>query len=247
MSFKMPSIIISSHIAKKYKIGQPKKLTEFLPSFFSDTKQKEFWALKDVNLEIKQGERVGIIGPNGSGKSTFLKILAGVTSPSKGNIIINGKIAALLEVGTGFHPDLTGNENIYFYGAVQGMTPKEINSRYKEIVDFSGIKKFLETPVKYYSSGMFMRLGFSVAVHLSWDILLLDEILSVGDAQFQEKSMKKIESMMNSGKTVILVSHNLESIRRLCTRAVFFKNGKIKVIGKTSSVIDQYLRQQNES
>lgn len=234
--------VVIKNLSKKYKIGQPKNLTEFLPSLFFAPKQKEFWALQNINLVIPKGERIGIIGPNGSGKSTLLKLLAGITAPTKGEITIKGKVASLLEIGAGFHPDLTGHENINLSGAILGMNSSEIKKKYEEIVNFSGVKKFLDTPVKHYSSGMFLRLAFSVAVHLDWDILLLDEILAVGDSEFQQKSLTKIEELMSSGKTVIFVSHDLNSVKRLCNRTVLFKNGKILKVGETESVIETYLR-----
>jgi len=217
-----------------------------LPSLFSNTKQKEFWALKNINFEIKKGERIGIIGPNGSGKTTLLKILTGITYPTRGEININGRVAALLEIGAGFHPDLTGKENIFLSGSILGMNTSEINKNYKKIVDFSGVKKFLDTPVKYYSSGMFLRLAFSVSIYLEWDILLLDEVLGVGDYEFQERSLAKIDEIVNLGKTIVLVSHDLNSIIRICTKTILLINGKIRKIGENKAVINFYQNQQNE-
>jgi len=236
----MENAVVVNNLWKKYKIGQPKKLGDALPLFFFRQKLKEFSALKNINLTIKKGERLGIIGPNGSGKSTLLKIISGVTAPSLGNFTVTGKVAALLEVGTGFHPDFTGRENIYLYGTVLGMKLNEIKQRFDEIVRFSGIRKFLDTPVKYYSSGMYVRLGFSVAVHLDWDILLVDEVLAVGDADFQKKCLSKIKQSLDSQKSLILVSHNSEFIKSLCTKTVLLDKGRIEKQGKTESVINYY-------
>ena len=236
----MENAVVVNNLWKKYKIGQPKKLGDALPLFLFRQKLKEFWAIKNINLTIKKGERLGIIGPNGSGKSTLLKIISGVTAPSLGNFTVTGKVAALLEVGTGFHPDFTGRENIYLYGTVLGMKLNEIKQRFDEIVRFSGIRKFLDTPVKYYSSGMYVRLGFSVAVHLDWDILLVDEVLAVGDADFQKKCLYKIKQSLDSQKSLILVSHNSEFIKSLCTKTVLLDKGRIEKQGKTESVINYY-------
>jgi lipopolysaccharide transport system ATP-binding protein len=233
------------NVWKKYKIGQPKKLAEAIPSFFSNNKQKEFWALRNVNLKIRKGERIGIIGPNGSGKSTLLKILAGITYPTRGRFTAKGKVAALLEVGAGFHSDLTGQENIFLSGTILGMNTSEIRRKYEEIVFFSGVKKFLETPVKYYSSGMFVRLAFSVAIHLNWDVLLLDEVLSVGDSDFQQKSLRKMEELFNSERTVLFVSHNLDLVRKICGKSILLKSGMIQKIGKSEKVIEFYQRNPN--
>jgi len=198
-------------------------------------------SLKDINLEIKHGEVLGIIGPNGAGKSTMLKILSKITSPTSGSIKYKGRIASLLEVGTGFQTELTGRENIYLNGAINGMNTKEVKKRLDEIVDFSGVEKFLDTPVKRYSSGMFVRLGFSVAAHLDPDILVVDEVLAVGDAAFRQKAVKKMGDISKTeGRTVLFVSHNMESIKSLCTRAVLLHNGSIIKDGSPSEVIDHY-------
>lgn len=243
MSFNQSeNAVIVNNLWKKYKIGQPIKLGDALPLFLFRQQLKVFWAIKNINLSIKKGERLGIIGPNGSGKSTLLKIISGVTFPSTGNFSTNGKVAALLEVGTGFHPDFTGRENIYLYGTILGMSLDEIKQKFDEIVKFSGIKKFLDTPVKYYSSGMYVRLAFSVAVHLDWDILLIDEVLSVGDIDFQKKCLSKIEEVLKSGKTLILVSHNLDIIKKFSSKVIYIDGGKIQKIGKAESVINYYLR-----
>lgn len=200
------------------------------------------WALKDINFEVKQGEILGVIGKNGAGKSTLLKLLSKVTGPTKGSIKVNGRIASLLEVGTGFHPELTGRENIFLNGAILGMNKKEINSKLDEIVEFSGIGKYLDTPVKRYSSGMKVRLGFAVAAHLEPDILIVDEVLAVGDADFQKKCIGKMNDVSkNQGRTVLFVSHNMASIMELCDRALLMQNGTVKSVGRVSDIIPEYL------
>lgn len=204
---------------------------------------EKFWALKDISFDVMPGEIFGIVGQNGSGKSTLLKILSQVVEPSEGNIKIRGKIASLLEVGTGFHPELTGRENIFFNGSMLGMSRKEIQSKFNDIVEFSEIERFIDTPVKFYSSGMYVRLAFSVAAHLEPDILILDEVLAVGDANFQKKSMKKIKSTMENGTTVLFVSHSMASVQQLCSRALMLSSGKIVVLGTTDEVVDRYNNQ----
>lgn len=207
-----------------------------------DTKE-EFWALRHVNLEIHKGDIVGIIGHNGAGKSTLLKILTGITPPTEGEIIMHGHVASLLEVGTGFHPELTGRENIFLNGAILGMTKKEIVKKFDEIVAFAGIEKFLDTPVKYYSSGMYVRLAFSVAAHMEPDILLLDEVLAVGDADFQKKCLGKMEEVTKGeGRTILFVSHNMEAIQKLCKKAILLEAGNVKAVGKTNDVLAIYLK-----
>lgn len=204
---------------------------------------KNFWALKKINLKIYKGESVGIIGPNGAGKSTLLKLLSQITPPSKGEILINGKITSLLEVGTGFNPELTGRENIFLNGALLGMSLNEIKSKFNKIVKFAEISKFLDIPVKHYSSGMYMRLAFAIAVHVEQDILLLDEVLAVGDAKFQKKSISKMEEVTKSmGKTIIFVSHNMSAIQNICERCVFIEDGQVKASGKPSGVVEGYLK-----
>jgi len=206
------------------------------------TKKEEFWALREVSVEIKQGEIIGIIGRNGAGKSTLLKILTGITPPTEGEIVMRGRTASLLEVGTGFHPELTGRENIFLNGAILGMTKKEIVGKFNEIVTFSGVEKFLDTPVKYYSSGMYVRLAFSVAAHMEPDILLVDEVLAVGDAEFQKKCLGKIEEVaQGKGRTILFVSHNMAAIQRLCPKTIWLEKGKVKMFGETGEVIKLYL------
>lgn len=239
----MQDVISLNNVWKKYKIGTPKNLTDIIPSLITRKKQKEFWALKGVNLKIKIGETIGLIGPNGSGKSTLLKILSGVTNPTEGEVSITGKVVSLLELGTGFHQELTGRENIFLYGAILGLTRQEIKNKFSEIISFAGIDQFIDTPIKHYSSGMYVRLAFSVVIHLKWDIMLIDEILSVGDANFQEKSFKKIKEISKmKNKTIILVSHNLNSIKELCKRVYLIENGVIKKSGKAGETIDYYLK-----
>ena len=200
------------------------------------------WALQDINFEVQQGEVLGIIGKNGAGKSTLLKILSKVTAPTTGSIKAKGRIAALLEVGTGFHPELTGRENIYLNGTILGMTKREVTAKLDEIVDFAGVERYLDTPVKRYSSGMMVRLGFAVAAHLEPEILIVDEVLAVGDAEFQSKAIGKMQEVSSQGgRTVLFVSHNMGSIKSLCNTAVLMQNGSVTNQGKTSEIIEQYL------
>lgn len=204
--------------------------------------KEEFWALKDLNFEVNKGEVIGIIGRNGAGKSTLLKILSQITPPTTGEIKIRGRVGSLLEVGTGFHPELTGRENIFLNGAILGMTKSEIAKKFDQIVEFAGIEKFLDTPVKYYSSGMYVRLAFSVAAHMEPDILIVDEVLAVGDAEFQKKCLGKMEEVTKQdGRTILFVSHNMGAIEQLCKKTIFLEKGRIKDFGETSSIIEQYL------
>lgn len=203
---------------------------------------EEFWALKDINFEVNQGDRVGIIGRNGAGKSTLLKVLSRITEPTTGRIQLKGRVASLLEVGTGFHPELSGRENIYLNGAILGMGRAEVRKKFDEIVDFAGVEKFLDTPVKRYSSGMYVRLAFAVAAHLEPEILIIDEVLAVGDAEFQKKCLGKMEDVSkNDGRTVLFVSHNMGAISNLCNNCIMLEKGKINLIGSTSDVIHNYL------
>ncbi|OFY84450.1 MAG: hypothetical protein A3F72_13660 [Bacteroidetes bacterium RIFCSPLOWO2_12_FULL_35_15] len=199
------------------------------------------WALKDINFEVKQGEVLGIIGKNGAGKSTLLKILSQITSPSIGEIKIKGRIAALLEVGTGFHPELTGRENVFLNGAVLGMSKAEITDKFDEIVEFSGIGKYIDTPVKRFSSGMLVRLGFAVAAHLEPEILIVDEVLAVGDVEFQNKCLGKMNEVSKSGRTIIFVSHNMQAISQLCSRAILLENGTLTYNGNVKDAVKKYL------
>jgi lipopolysaccharide transport system ATP-binding protein len=202
--------------------------------------REEFWALKDVDLEIEQGERLAIIGRNGAGKSTLLKLLSRVTEPTRGRARLRGRIASLLEVGTGFHPELTGRENIYLNGAILGMGRQEIERKFEEIVFFADVEKFLDTPVKRYSSGMYTRLAFSVAAHLETDILIIDEVLAVGDAAFQRKCLGKMDDISQQGRTLLFVSHNMAAVETLCNRAVLLAGGKIVDKGDTRRIIEVY-------
>ncbi len=259
-------IITATNIGKKYNITHTRggyiALRDVLMNVFKnpfsflkgkakeiigrDTKE-EFWALRDVNFEIHKGEVIGIIGRNGAGKSTLLKILSQITPPTTGEIKMNGTVGSLLEVGTGFHPELTGRENIFLNGAILGMKKKEIAKKFDEIVSFAGIEKFLDTPVKYYSSGMYVRLAFSVAAHMEPDILIIDEVLAVGDAEFQKKCLGKMEEITKKeGRTILFVSHNMQAIRQLCTRTLLIKNGSIIDFGKTEDVLKKYLSTEEE-
>jgi lipopolysaccharide transport system ATP-binding protein len=206
-----------------------------------DPAHEEFWALDGISLDIKPGERVGIVGRNGAGKSTMLKVLSRITEPTKGRIELGGRVASLLEVGTGFHPELSGRENIYLNGAILGMSKAEIRRKFDAIVEFAEVEKFLDTPVKWYSSGMYVRLAFSVAAHLESDILIVDEVLAVGDARFQKRCMGHMRSIASAGRTILFVSHNMGAISELCDRAVLLQNGQVVSDGKTADVIDQYL------
>ncbi len=201
------------------------------------------WALRDLNFDVREGEVLGIIGKNGAGKSTLLKLLSKVTGPTTGKIKVSGRIASLLEVGTGFHPELTGKENIFLNGAILGMTKKEIKNKYDEIVDFSGVERYLDTPVKRYSSGMYVRLAFAVAAHLDPEILIVDEVLAVGDAEFQKKAIGKMQDISKeSGRTVLFVSHNMGSIKNISTRGLLMKHGGIEMMGNIDDVLDCYLK-----
>jgi lipopolysaccharide transport system ATP-binding protein len=204
-------------------------------------KANELWALKDVSFEVKQGEIIGIIGSNGSGKSTLLKILSGIIEPTGGRATIHGRVGSLLEVGTGFHPDLTGRENIYLNGSILGMSRKEIDQKFHEIVAFSELWHFLDTPVKRYSSGMYVRLAFAVAAHLSPDVLLVDEVLAVGDQAFQAKCLGKMDEVSRGGRTVLFISHDMASVSKLCMRTLLLEKGRLKEAGKTRAVITDYL------
>jgi lipopolysaccharide transport system ATP-binding protein len=202
---------------------------------------EEFWALKDVSFEVKEGEVLGIIGRNGAGKSTLLKVLSRITEPTRGRVSLRGRVASLLEVGTGFHPELTGRENVYLNGAILGMTRAEIRRKFDEIVAFAEIEQFLDTPVKRYSSGMYVRLAFAVAAHLEPEILIVDEVLAVGDAEFQKKCLGKMEEVAHSGRTVLLVSHNMSSMAALANRALLLKRGSVAFVGATAEAISAYI------
>ncbi|HQB65413.1 MAG TPA: ABC transporter ATP-binding protein, partial [Fibrobacteraceae bacterium] len=207
-------------------------------------KSEYVWALKNIDFKVEQGDVVGIIGKNGAGKSTLLKLLSRVTAPTTGIIRAKGRIASLLEVGTGFHPEMTGRENIYMNGAIMGMTRSEITRKLDEIVDFSGCERYLDTPVKRYSSGMIVRLGFAIAAHLEPEILVVDEVLAVGDAEFQKKAIGKMQDVsQGEGRTVLFVSHNMGAVKNLCKRGVLLEQGKVKRIGPVNDVVDEYINQ----
>ena len=234
-----------SNVSKKYIIGKQKdsSFRGSLQGVFNrkSVQGSEFMALSDLNFEIKKGEVLGIIGKNGAGKSTLLKILSQITKPTTGRIEINGRVASLLEVGTGFHPELTGRENIYLNGTILGMTRKEVKAKFDEIVEFSGIEKFIDTPVKHYSSGMYVRLAFAVAAHLEPEILIIDEVLAVGDASFQKKCLGKMGDIAKQGRTVLFVSHDLGAVSSLCSKGIFMKNGQLILHDKIDAVIKKYM------
>lgn len=235
--------IIVDKVYKKFKLvyDKPFTLKERLV-FWKNTKVGYHEVLKNINLNIKKGETVALIGVNGSGKSTLLKLMTKIIYPNQGRIITNGKLTSLLELGAGFHPDFTGRENIYFNASIFGLTAAEIDSRIQDIIDFSELGEFIEAPVRTYSSGMYMRLAFAVAINVDADILLIDEILAVGDQHFQEKCFAKLEELKKSDKTIVIVSHSLGSVKKLCDRAVWLYNGEVKMDGKTDEVIDEYLK-----
>ena len=252
------AIITVEHLSKSYRLQHQARerytalrdvLTDKVKALFRaqtselrpQTSEEEFWALKDVSFEIKQGEVVGIIGRNGAGKSTLLKILSRITEPTSGRITLRGRVASLLEVGTGFHPELTGRENIFLNGAILGMNRQEILRKFDEIVDFAEVEQFLDTPVKRYSSGMYVRLAFAVAAHLEPEILVVDEVLAVGDAAFQQKCLGKMKNVAKGeGRTVLFVSHNMGAMRSLCQRAVYLKAGRVVKDGLSDEVINAY-------
>jgi lipopolysaccharide transport system ATP-binding protein len=205
------------------------------------TVREEFWALRGVDLAVAPGEVVGLVGRNGAGKSTLLKILSRITPPTEGSVEMRGRVGTLLEVGTGFHPELSGRENIYLSGTILGMRRHEVTARFDEIVDFSGVEQFLETPVKRYSSGMYVRLAFAVAAHLEPEILVVDEVLAVGDAEFQKRSLGKMHDVSRAGRTVLFVSHNMSAVQSLCRRAVWLEHGRVAQIGDAAPVVSQYL------
>jgi len=241
----MNSIVSVSSISKKYKLPLSKKeaSNSFLNNFFSKSKYEEYWAVNDVTFSLNKGDKLGIIGNNGAGKSTLLKILSKITKPTTGKVNIQGKVASLLEVGTGFHPELSGRDNIYLNGAILGMSKKQITQQFDEIVEFAGdqIIKFLDTPVKRYSSGMYVRLGFAISAHLDPDILIVDEVLAVGDADFQKKSLGKMKEVASKEKTILFVSHNLTAVANLCNKTLHLEKGYVKQFGETGEVLNNYL------
>jgi lipopolysaccharide transport system ATP-binding protein len=260
----MSKPIISVHnISKRYKLGTigASTMRDEVEAFFARFKKpkspatshslpataptgaSEFWALRDVSFDVQPGEVLGIIGRNGAGKSTLLKILSRITEPTSGEIRVRGRIASLLEVGTGFHPELSGRENIFLNGAILGMTKAEIRAKFDEIVDFAGVEQFIDTPVKRYSSGMYVRLAFAVAAHLEPEILIVDEVLAVGDAEFQKKCLGKMKDVAGHGRTILFVSHNMTSIAALCGRGIYMKNGMVDRVGDIDSIIKRYMEE----
>ena len=231
------------NMSKSFKAvyDKPYTLKERLV-FWKSTKKEYHQILKNINLNIKKGETVALIGVNGSGKSTLLKLMTKIIYPTKGKIITHGKLTSLLELGAGFHQDFTGRENIYFNASIFGLTRKEIDSRVQDIIDFSELGEYIDTPVRTYSSGMYMRLAFSVAINVDAEILLIDEILAVGDQHFQDKCFEKLNELKNSDKTIVIVSHSLESIKKLCDRAIWINKGEVQMDGKTKDVIKEYLK-----
>ncbi len=238
-----------NHVWKKFNKGEKlNSLRDAIPNFFRKAvagnngtlKKQEFWALKDVSFDVEKGNVVGIIGPNGAGKSTILKLLSGILAPNKGTTKINGRLSALIEVTAGFHPELTGRENVYLNGTILGMRKKEIDAKFDEIVDFSGVGEFIDTPVKRYSSGMYARLGFSVAAHIDPDVMLVDEVLAVGDMNFQAKCAQKMRSLLSTGTTIILVSHNLTLVQSMCKKVILLNKGEIVKTGGPEEVTAHY-------
>lgn len=257
----MTTVISVENLSKTYRLGQigtgtfshdlnvwwakmrgkPNPMLRIGDKDHGNRDGEELWALRDVSFKVEQGEVLGIIGRNGAGKSTLLKILSRVTAPTSGRIRVKGRIASLLEVGTGFHPELTGRENIYLNGAILGMTKQEVARKFDEIVDFSEVEKFIDTPVKRYSSGMYVRLAFAVAAHLDPEILVVDEVLAVGDAEFQKKCLGKMGDVAKEGRTVLFVSHNMGAVRKLCPHSLLFEKGSVLMMDETEVVIDHYL------
>lgn len=257
------NVIEIEHLSKKYMISHEHQTSDSLKEILSNglknclrsllmlksksssalmSQSEEFWAIKDVDLSIQEGDRVALLGRNGAGKSTLLKILSRIVEPTTGRIKIKGRVSSLMEVGTGFHPDLTGRENIFLNGAIMGMGYKEIKKKFDEIVAFGEIEQFLDTPIKRYSSGMFMRLGFAIAAHLDSEIMIVDEVLAVGDAQFQEKCLKKMNEMGTQNRTVLFVSHNINAVLSLCNKGLFLEKGSVKAFEPIEQCISRYVR-----
>ena len=229
------------------RLGKPDPNAKIGEADHGNREGKTLWALRDVTFDVKQGEAIGIIGRNGAGKSTLLKILSRVTAPTSGVVKAKGRVASLLEVGTGFHPELTGRENVFLNGAIMGMSRPEVRRKFDEIVDFSGVAKFIDTPVKRYSSGMYVRLAFAVAAHLEPEILVVDEVLAVGDAEFQKKCLGKMGDVASKGRTVLFVSHNLAAITNLCQRAILIEKGSITFSGEAEDVVFQYMNSNRDA
>ncbi len=244
-------IVTVDQVSKRYRLSRlgSKSIREELQRFgrrlvqgarAGDGDTEDFYALRDVSFDIEQGETIGFIGPNGSGKSTILKLLARIVYPTQGKLIVRGSVASLIEVGAGFHPELTGRENVFLYGSIMGMKRAEVRKKFDQIVDFAGLERFMDTPVKRYSSGMYVRLGFAVAAHINPKVLLVDEVLAVGDAAFQSKCQQRIEELRRGGMTIAFVSHDMTAVERLCERVVFLQNGEIRSDGEPQQVISDY-------
>jgi lipopolysaccharide transport system ATP-binding protein len=251
------AVLAMENVSKKFRRGEIyDSLRDLIPALVARAtgrrpaggalRDKEFWALQDISFEVKRGEALGIIGSNGAGKSTILKLLSGILTPTRGTISVRGKLSALIEVGAGFHPDLTGRENIYLNGTILGMTKEEIRRKFDAIVDFGGLGDFIDTPVKRYSSGMYARLGFSVAAHVEPDLLIVDEVLSVGDYLFQQKCMDRMAEILTGGTTVLFVSHNLHAVSELCQRSILLEKGRMLANGPTDEVIRRYVGRAQE-
>lgn len=248
----MQTVIKVENLSKKFRIGRLRKDEGTLRDLISRViklplskreirpETETLWALKDINFEVNQGDTVGIVGGNGAGKSTLLKILSRIIKPTTGKVVLAGRVGSLLEVGTGFHQDLTGRENVFLNGAVLGMERRETRKKFNEIVEFAELEKFIDTPVKFYSSGMYLRLAFSVAAHLNPDILIIDEILAVGDTPFQDKCLRKMKEVVSSGKTILFVSHSASMVEKICKTALYLKKGQIENHGETKSILAQY-------
>jgi len=249
----MSVAIVTERLSKQYRIGELQSTYGTLRDSFGAVARRlvqrdhkahyeEIWALRDVSLEVYEGEVLGVIGRNGAGKSTLLKILTRITTPTSGRAEIRGRVGSLLEVGTGFHPELTGRENVFLNGSVLGMKRREIQHRFSEIVEFSGVEQFIDTPVKRYSSGMSVRLAFAVAAHLEPEVLLVDEVLAVGDAEFQRRCLGRMEDLSQSGRTVIFVSHQMQAVAQLCDRAILLEKGSVVLDGASGDVVAHYLQ-----
>lgn len=253
----MSTVVDVKNISKQYELREGKSyytlrdgLTHILHNplaMLRRQKNETFWALKDVSFQVQEGEIMGIIGNNGAGKSTLLKVLSRITAPTRGEITIQGRLGSLLEVGAGFHPELSGRENIYLNGAILGMTRTEVQQQFSTIVEFAEVEKFLDTPMKHYSSGMYTRLAFAVAAHLQSEIILIDEVLAVGDVEFQKKCLGKMGDIAKQGRTILFVSHNMGAVQQLCTRAVVLEKGKVLYVGKTNEAIGKYLERSQDA
>ena len=241
---KKENVIEVKNMTKKFNVFYDKASTlKEKIMFWSRSEKETRIVLKNINIDIKKGETVALVGVNGSGKSTLLKLMTKIIYPTKGTVKTNGKLTSLLELGAGFHPDFSGRENIYFNASIFGLSKKDIDRRLDDIIEFSELREFIDNPVRTYSSGMYMRLAFSVAINVDADILLIDEILAVGDQHFQDKCFKKLEELKDSDKTIVIVTHNLDSINKLCNRAIWINDGKVKMDGECSDVISNYLKE----